>query len=83
MRTLLTAVALAAILTTPALAEKTLVKPDTKQVKVCNEELMLKQMIYHLDAIEMMIAEMRKDALRQYPEKPVKNQKKADAKTSG
>ena len=78
MRTLLTAVALAAILTTPALAEKTLVKPDTKQVKVCHEELMLKQMVYHLDAIEMMIAEMRKDALRQHPKKTLK-----DAKTSG
>lgn len=78
MRTLLTAVALATILTTPALADKMPVKPDTKQVKVCNEELMLKQMVYHLDAIEMMIAQMRKDALRQYPKKPVK-----DAKTSG
>ena len=83
MKTLLTAVALAAILSTPALADKMPVKPNTKPLNTCNEELMIKQMIYHLDAIEMMIAEMRKDALRQYPEKPVKNQKKADAKTSG
>jgi hypothetical protein len=74
MRTLLTAVALATILTTPALANKT----PVKTVDTCNEELMLKQMIYHLGAIEMMIKDMRADALRQYPKKPVK-----DAKTSG
>ena len=74
MKTLLTAVALAAILTTPAMAEKTPVKP----VDTCQEDLMLQQMIYHLDAIEMMIAQMRADALRQYPKKPVD-----DAKTSG
>ena len=77
MKHLLSAAALAAILSTPALADKMPVKPDTKPLNTCNEEVMLKQMIYHLDAIEMMIAEMRKDALRQY-KKPVK-----DAKTSG
>jgi hypothetical protein len=77
MKYLLSAAALAAILSTPALAEKTPVKPTPKPLNTCNEELMLKQMVYHLDAIEMMIAQMRKDALRQY-KKPVK-----DAKTSG
>lgn len=74
MKRLLSAAALAAILSTPALAEKTPVKP----VDTCQEEIMLKQMIYHLDALEMMIEEMRADALRQHPKKPMK-----DAKTSG
>jgi hypothetical protein len=78
MKRLLSAAALAAILSTPALADKMPVKPDTKPLNTCNEKLMLKQMVYHLDQIEMMIAQMRKDALRQYPKKPVK-----DAKTSG
>ena len=63
MKTLFTAVALAATLTTPAFAEKTPVKPNS----TCQDEVMIKQMVYHLDAIEMMIAEMRTDALRQYP----------------
>ena len=74
MKRLLSAAALAAILSTPALAEKTPVKPtDT-----CQEQVMLQQMIYHLDAIEMMIEEMRANALLQYPKKP-----EDDAKTSG
>ena len=74
MKYLLSAAALAAILSTPALAEKTPVKP----VNTCQEEIMLKQMIYHLDALEMMIEEMRADALRQHPKKSLK-----DVKTSG
>ena len=79
MRTLLSAVALATILSTPALAEKTLVKPKPKPVfNTCQDEVIIKQMIYHLDAIEMMIAEMRKDALRQHPKKSLK-----DVKTPG
>lgn len=73
MKTLLTAVALAAILTTPALAEKTPVKP----VDTCNDDLPLKVMIYHLDQIEMLLEESRKEILQAYPKKPVIEEKKA------
>ena len=77
MKHLLSAAALAAILSTPAMAEKTPVKPTPKPVNTCNEEVMLKKIVYHLDQIEMLMAEMSKDPLRQYKE-PMK-----DVKTSG
>lgn len=60
---LLIGTALAVTLSGPALAEKTSIEPTL----TCQDQVMLKQMIYHLDAIEMMIEEMRADALRQYP----------------
>lgn len=69
---------LAMMLATPALATKEAVKPVKRPTNTCQEELMFKQMIYHLDAIEMMIEEMREDALRQFPKPkpkvPSKNQ---------
>ena len=74
MKRLLSAAALAAILSTPALAEKTPVKP----VNTCQEQVMLQQMIYHLDQIEMLLEQSRKEILQAYPKKPMK-----DAKTSG
>jgi hypothetical protein len=60
---LLIGTALAVMLASPALAEKT----PTKPALTCQDQVMLKQMIYHLNAIDMMIEEMRADALRQYP----------------
>ena len=69
MKTLISAVALVTTLSTPAFAEKTPVKP----LSSCEEEIMLKQMIYHLDTIEMLIEEMRTEALRQYP-KPIQGE---------
>lgn len=74
MKRLLSAAAIAAILSTPAMAEKTPVKP----VETCNNDLPLKVMIYHLDQIEMLIEQSRKEVLQAYPKKPVK-----DVKTSG
>ncbi len=67
MKTLITAAALAAILTTPALAEKTLVKP------VCNS---------HVEMLEAQIRMLKKElaVLSQHtaipkPQKPVDNEK--------
>lgn len=66
---LIIATALAMALATPAMAAKEPVKTPVKPAptNTCQEEFMLKQMIYHLDSIEMMIEKMRADALRQYP----------------
>lgn len=65
MKTFISAVALATILTTPALAEKTPVKP----VNECftQEDLALQMTIYHLDQVAIMLEEMRADILQQYP----------------
>lgn len=72
MKTLISAVALATLLATPALAEKTEVKPveDT-----CGEDITAQVVVYHLDQIEMLLAEMRTNILRQYPKKPVDDEK--------
>lgn len=78
MKTLLSAVALAAILTTPALADKTLIDDNKKHIDTCQNDLPLKVMIYHLDQIQMMLDQSRKEVLQAYPKKPMK-----DAKTSG
>jgi len=78
MKTLLTAVALAAILSTPAMAGKNPVKPTPNTLNTCNDDLPLKVMIYHLDQIEMMLEQSRKEVLQAYPKKSLK-----DVKTSG
>lgn len=71
MKTLISAVAVATILATPALADKTPVKEDT-----CGEDITAQVVVYHLDQIEMLLAEMRANILRQYPKKPVDDEKK-------
>lgn len=60
MRTLLTAVALAAILTTPALADKEPVKPvkPVKPSNECSTEISYAMIMYHLDQIEASLAEL-------------------------
>ena len=73
MRTLLTAVALAAILTTPALANKTIVKP----VDTCAMDKSYIKIMYHLDRIEALLDKMEANT-KLINKKPVK-----DAKTSG
>jgi hypothetical protein len=75
MKTFISAVALATILSTPAMADKQPIKPikDT-----CGEDITAQVLVYHLDQIEMMLAEMRANILLQYPKypkKPVDNEK--------
>ena len=65
MKTFISAVALATILTTPALANKTPVKPQVNECQVQEQ----------LDQLAVLIKEMRADVLRQYP-KGTKNVKK-------
>lgn len=72
MKNIISAAFVTAILSTPALAEKTLVKPFDE----CQEDILLQQMVYHLDSIDMMIEEMRQNLLREYP-KPKDDMKKA------
>jgi len=74
MKTLISAVALATILSTPALAEKTPVKPERNEC-LTQEDLALQMTIYHLDQVAIMLEQMRADILSQYPEKPVKDEK--------
>ena len=71
MKTLISAVALATMLSTPALANKTprMTECDIKQ------DVMLQQMIYEIDKMIMMLEEKRKALLQQYPEKPVDDEK--------
>lgn len=81
MKTFIAAVALATTLTTPALAEKTPVKPtDT-----CGDDrvLMEEVVMYHITQIEMLLEEMRQNVLQEYPkdkvdeDKPVDDEKKS------
>ena len=74
MKTFISAVALATILSTPALAEKTPVKPEPKEC-LTQEDLALQMTIYHLDQVAIMLEEMRADILREYPKKPVDDEK--------
>lgn len=70
MKTLIAA-AIVATLATPALADKQPVKP----VDTCGEDITAQVVVYHLDQIEMLLAEMRANILRQYPKKPVDDEK--------
>ena len=70
MKTLIAA-AIVATLSTPALAEKTPVKP----VSTCGEDITAQVVVYHLDQIEMLLEEMRANILQQYPKKPVDDEK--------
>jgi len=73
MRTLLTAVALAAILSTPALAEKTPVKPaDT-----CATTVSYTKIMYHLDRIDELLDKLETST------KLIDKKTMDDAKTSG
>jgi hypothetical protein len=71
MKTLITA-AIVATLSTPAMAEKTPVKP----VSTCGEDITAQIVVYHLDQVEMLLEEMRANILQAYPDKPIKLQKK-------
>lgn len=79
MKTLISAVALATILSTPALAEKVQLDPKTKcEVKVTqcviHDDIALQVAIYHIDRMIMDLQDMRAELLREYP-KPVENNK--------
>lgn len=72
MKTFISAVALATILTTtPALADKEPAKP----VDTCGEDITAQVVVYHLDQIEMLLAEMRANILQVYPKKPEDDEK--------
>ena len=73
MRTLLTAVALAAILTTPALANKTPVKP----VDSCAMTVSYTKIMYHLDRIDELLDELEASA------KLIDKKTEKDVKTPG
>jgi hypothetical protein len=66
MKTFISAVALATILSTPAMAEKTPVKPTPNEC-FTQEDVALQMTIYHLDQVAMMLEQMRADILLQYP----------------
>lgn len=79
MKTFISAVALATILSTPALAEKVQLDPTTKcEVKVTqcviHDDIALQVAIYHIDQMIMNLEEMRAELLREFP-KPVDNNK--------
>lgn len=79
MKTLISAVALATILSTPALAEKVQLDPKTKcEVKVTqcviHDDIALQVAIYHIDRMIMDLQDMRAELLREFP-KPVDNNK--------
>ena len=71
MKTLISAVALAAILSTPAMA--TVVKADgpknPKPVDTCVKDRVLMEQVvmYHLAQIEILLEEMRQNVLQEYP----------------
>lgn len=73
MKRLLSAAALAAILSTPALAEKTPVKP----VDTCATAVSYTKIMYHLDRIEELLDQLEASA------KLVDKKPKADVKTPG
>ena len=72
MKTFISAVALATILSTPAMAEKIPVKP----VDECptQEDLALQVAIYHIDRMIMDLQDMRAELLREFP-KPKDDEK--------
>ena len=72
MKTFISAVALATILSTPVLAEKTPVKPVDECF--CHDDIALQVAIYHIDQMIMNLEEMRAELLREFP-KPVDNDK--------
>lgn len=79
MKLILSAAAIVAALSTPALAEKTLVDPKQETKNLCSNDKMEWMIIYHLDQIETLIDQMRKETLSvgpPYP-KPVNNNKKS------
>ena len=59
MKSIISAAAFLAILSTPALANKTQVNPPES----CDNRILVWQIMYHLDQIEMALNEMRKNAL--------------------
>ena len=75
MKTLMTATAIVAMLSTPALANKTPRKPIMSECEVNQQKYDEKMVLYHLDQIEMLLEEMRQNILREYPKKPVNNNK--------
>ena len=70
MKTLIFAVALATLLSTPILAEKTPVKP----VSTCGEDITAQVVVYHLDQMIMQLEDTRAMLLREFP-KPVDQEK--------
>jgi hypothetical protein len=54
MKRVISAAIFLAILSTPAFANKT-------QVQTCNDHKLETQIVYHLDQIEMLLKEMRKN----------------------
>ena len=75
MKTLISAVALATILSTPAMANKVYVgdKPTMSECEI-KQDIMLQQMIYEIDNMIMMLEEKRMALLQEYP-KPVDGEK--------
>jgi hypothetical protein len=65
MKSIISAAAFVAILSTPALAHKTRIDPPES----CEVRILEWQIIYHLDQIEMALDEMRKNVLM-VPSKP-------------
>jgi len=72
MKTLLSAVAFATILTTPALADKVPVKPQMSECEI-KEDIALQMTIYHIDQITMLIEQMRAEILQTYPKPKPEN----------
>ena len=80
MKTFISAVALAAILSTPAMA-----KSEAKPADTCGDDrvLMEEVVMYHITQIEMLLEEMRQNVLQEYPkdevdeDKPVDDEKKS------
>ena len=80
MKTLISAVALATILSTPAMADKVRLDPNTKcEVKVTqcviHDDIALQVAIYHIDQMIMQLEETRAMLLREFPKKPVDDEK--------
>lgn len=82
MKTFISAVALAAILSTPAMAN--VVKADgpnnPKPVDTCGDDriLMEEVVMYHITQIEMLLEEMRQNVLQEYPKDEVDEDKPVD-----
>lgn len=79
MKTFISAVALATILSTPAMAEKVQLDPKTKcEVKVTqcviHDDIALQVAIYHIDRMIMELQDMRAELLREFP-KPKDDEK--------
>ena len=70
MKRAISAAIFLAMLSTPALANK------TPRDQTCNDHKLEMQMIYHLDQIEMLLKEMRKNVLLVAP-KPKDTNKKS------